>query len=364
MPAPTIPFAPHYVPAPPTKEDLEWADLPIIDFSNAGTPEGRAELTPRVCEAMHTSGFMYIVNHGLTQAENDRIFDIANIPFTQVSEEEMKRYTSDIKGTGSYRGFKPRKVWEIDNGVPDQIETYNTHRTVTELQSHPKAVQPFFPELRAFAEYNHNKILVPILQILARGLELPEDSFAKMHGWEDDSETYLRFMKYYPRGEDDEQKAKNVWLKGHTDIGTVTVLWSQPVSALQILCQDGKWRWIKHIDNALVVNIGDCMEFLSGGFYKGTIHRVRQPPADQRGYTRLGVIYFALANDNVRLAPMVESPVLRRVGIVRRFDDDKAPTSHDYRTGRTAAYGMSKLTKKDDVVEEQIIHGVAVRHYN
>ncbi len=36
------------------------------------------------------------------------------------------------------------------------------------------------------------------------------------------------------------------------DIGTVTVLWSQPVSALQIRCPDGKWRWIKHIDNALV----------------------------------------------------------------------------------------------------------------
>lgn len=73
----------------------------------------------------------------------------------------------------------------------------------------------------------------------------------------------------YPRPEEDEEKAKNVWLKGHTgtvsylsdtrvsnimlaDIGTVTVLWSQTVSALQILCPDGKWRWIKHIDNALV----------------------------------------------------------------------------------------------------------------
>ena len=48
---------------------VEWADLPIIDFSNASTPEGRAALTPQVCNAMRTSGFMYIVNHGLTQAE-------------------------------------------------------------------------------------------------------------------------------------------------------------------------------------------------------------------------------------------------------------------------------------------------------
>lgn len=37
-----------------------------------------------------------------------------------------------------------------------------------------------------------------------------------------------------------------------SDIGTITILWSQPISALQILSPDGKWRWIKHIDNALV----------------------------------------------------------------------------------------------------------------
>ncbi|KAI0365382.1 Clavaminate synthase-like protein [Pilatotrama ljubarskyi] len=364
MPAQTIPYAPHYVKPPPTKEELEWAELPIIDFSNASTPEGRAELTPQVCNAMRTYGFMYIVNHGLTQAQNDRIFDIADIPFTQVPEDEMKRFTADIKGTGSYRGFKPRAVWEIDNGVRDQLEHYNTHRSITDLQNHPKALQPFLPEMRAFTEYNHHQILFPILQILARGLELPENTFTDIHGFDDKSETYLRFMKYYPRTQEDEQKSRNVWLKGHTDIGTVTVLWSQPVSALQILCPDGKWRWIKHIDNAIVVNIGDSMEFMSGGFYKGTIHRVRQPPVDQQGYARLGVFYFGSANDDVLLKPLVQSPVLQRVGIVRRFDDDKAPTQDQFRRGRTAAYGLSKLEKKNDVVEEQIIHGVPVRHYN
>ena len=87
MPAPTIPYAPRYVPAPATKEDcmsneiillprpnyavftVDWADLPIIDFSKVSTPEGRAELAPAMRDGMHTHGFVYIVNHGLNQAQ-------------------------------------------------------------------------------------------------------------------------------------------------------------------------------------------------------------------------------------------------------------------------------------------------------
>ena len=40
--------------------------------------------------------------------------------------------------------------------------------------------------------------------------------------------------------------------RSQPDTGTVTILYSQPISALQILSPDGKWRWVKHIDNALV----------------------------------------------------------------------------------------------------------------
>ena len=48
---------------------MQWADLPIVDLSQAETPEGRAELVPLVRDTMHTRGFMYVINHGLTQAQ-------------------------------------------------------------------------------------------------------------------------------------------------------------------------------------------------------------------------------------------------------------------------------------------------------
>lgn len=114
-----------------------------------------------------------------------------------------------------------------------------------------------------------------------------------------------------------------------------------------------------------VVNAGDALEFLSGGFYKATIHRVFQPPEDQRGYERLSLIYFGYPDEDVKLLPVSGSPVLEINGIRRRFEDEKAPTMSSYRKGRTAAYGTSVLKKSEEEgVEEEVVSGVIVKHYN
>ena len=48
---------------------MEYADLPIIDFAKLATPGGSAELAKLVHDAMTTSGFLYVINHGHTQAQ-------------------------------------------------------------------------------------------------------------------------------------------------------------------------------------------------------------------------------------------------------------------------------------------------------
>ncbi|KZT63266.1 Clavaminate synthase-like protein [Daedalea quercina L-15889] len=363
MPSATLPTIPHYLPAPLTKEPLEYADLTVIDLSWADTFEGRTKLAAQLRDAMLKHGFFYVINHGLSQAQNERIFDIADIPFAAVPDEEKKAYAGNIKATGSYQGYKLRQYWHIGGGVYDQVEHYNINRDVTKKQ-HPQALRPLIPEIETFAKFNHLQVLHPLLRLFALGMELPEETFVNIHGYDAVGESYVRFMKYYPRSEEEETKTKNVWLKGHTDFGTVSILWSQPVASLQILSPDGKWRHIKHIDNALVVNAGDAMDFLSGGFYKATIHRVIQPPPDQRGYTRLGAFYFTMPNDDVKLVPFTESPVLQRVGVQRRCEDADAPTMEAWRKGRTSAYGQTDLKAKGEGVEEEVINGVIVKHWN
>jgi isopenicillin N synthase-like dioxygenase len=170
------------------------------------------------------------------------------------------------------------------------------------------------------------------------------------------------------------------------DFGSITILWSQPVSALQILSPDGKWRWVKHIDNALVcplsfpslslfvnpsshtfkvINAGDCLEFLSGSYYKATIHRVVQPPPDQRSYNRLGVFYFCIPDDELRLDPLMDSQLLQHVGIEDRFKNTEPPVVKEWRMARTAAYGQSELKSGEQPgTEEEVIKGMVVKHYN
>ena len=107
------------------------------------------------------------------------------------------------------------------------------------------------------------------------------------------------------------------------------------------------------------------MEMLSGGYYKATVHRVVQPPPDQRGYIRLGLIYFAFTDDDVKLVPVAESPVLQRVGITRKCDDTEAPTMKTWGALRAGTYGKSAPSeRKGDSVEEEVLNGIVIRHYN
>ncbi|KAJ6464088.1 hypothetical protein C8R45DRAFT_1175467 [Mycena sanguinolenta] len=339
---------PRYVHPPVTQEKLDFADIAVIDLSKATDAKGRAQLAIQLREAgsREDPGILLCYKPRLHR-RTARMFDIADVPFSCVDPEEKRSYTAKIKETGSFQGYKLRQYWHIDNGVYDQLEHYSINRDVTKRE-HPEALRPFLSQIDDFARHTHFNVLHPILRLLARGLELPEETLVDLHGFSQIHEIIEIFLAIRDLRRPEEEKTKNVWLKGHTDTGSITVLYSQPISALQILGQDGKWRWIKHIENALVINTGDTMEFLSGGYYKPTIHRVIQPPVDQRNWPRLGLFYFCMTNDDVKLDPLTDSPVLKRIGITRRYEDDVAPTMETWRKARTSAYGQSQLKASEE----------------
>lgn len=121
-----------------------------------------------------------------------------------------------------------------------------------------------------------------------------------------------------------------------------------------------------------VINAGDVIHFLSGGYYKPTIHRVVQPLPAQAALARTGVFYFSMANDDVPLLPHAESPVLQRIGVKSPAVGSGADvlTMKEWRLNRTSQYGRKIGVRKVDaglgveVEEEEVVKGVKVLQYN
>lgn len=71
-----------------------------------------------------------------------------------------------------------------------------------------------------------------------------------------------------------------------------------------------------------------------------------------------------MADDDVKLLPHEDSPVLQKLGIQRLCNPEVAPTMEEWRKERTKSYGRVPLKLKENGVEEEIISGIVVKHYN
>jgi len=162
----------------------------------------------------------------------------------------------------------------LQNGVTDKIEQFNWSRDITRHPL-PAALEPYLDETIKFTNYVHNDILFKILRLFARALRLPsEDYFTDRHRFDGEDVSWMRVMAYYDEHtEEDLQKTRGVWLMGHADPGSITLLFSQPMASLQVRQSDGTWRWVRHVPGAIVVNAGEMMQFWTGGYYKATVHR-------------------------------------------------------------------------------------------
>ncbi|WFD33707.1 hypothetical protein MCUN1_000520 [Malassezia cuniculi] len=371
-----IDIPPWIPPKPSTKTDFEWAPLHTLDLSQITGEEFDQvpeEVVQQVGEAFSKDGFIYAVNHGLSYDQVLRQFSIGQYAFDGISEADKQRCKADMLGAGSFVGYKPMGHWEL-HGVRDRIEQLNFGSQSFHSEARkrfPDNMQPLIDEIHEFARYNHDVILRKILAVLSLVLKLPVQTLWNLSR---DHETrgldLLRYANYRPASKEEDQTNGGVRLQGHTDFNSVTLLWSQPITSLEVLMPDNKWRFVRHRPNALVINLGDAMHFLSGGYLKQTIHRVVAPPEDQAHYNRLGLFYFALFNDDVPLKPLIESPVVAEAAKKHNFwaereaNGEPIPTAGDWERMRVRAYGQGGAKKGSDGHDHEKIAGVDVTLYN
>ncbi|ESK86175.1 flavonol synthase [Moniliophthora roreri MCA 2997] len=327
MPVP-VPQLGSYKYVPETKENLDWAELITIDLSQYNTPEGKKKLAEQLIFALREKGFFYVKNFNISQERVNRQFALGR-EFYELPLEEKEKYTPEGLDQGKFNGYVPagRRIIDPETGLRDRVEIYNIPKFNGFFpHNHPRIIQDNIQEIEEFARSLHSEVLDPLFVLLAIALELPEDYFTRLHQYPVKSEDHLRYMKYSRYDPADNEKLSN-WVPGHTDLGSFTLLFRQPVAGLQIKQHDSnEWKWIKPQDATLTVNACDALSFLTGGYVKSTIHRVTVPPKDQQHVDRLGLLYFSRPHNDVQLSTIQESPVLQKEGYTKNeFESTSNP---------------------------------------
>lgn len=253
------------------------------------------------------------MNFGLSQAEVDQQFAIAK-KFFALPEEERMKYRAPLEA-GSYNGYRPLGSLEILPGLYDNVEFYNVFKFIPQTQrSQPEIFKQYWAEIEKFHRHMHEYVSHKLLRLLAIILELPEDQLVDGHLYEANCDSSLRYMMYRARSSEENNIYKDLYLRGHTDIGTMTFVFQQPVAALQVKhTEESDWQHLRIRPGVIAVNLADILQFLTNGFLKSGIHRVIAPPEDQASSDRLGILYFLRPCDQLMLRAL-DSPFLQRMG--------------------------------------------------
>ncbi len=310
-----------YVHPPETTESLPWAELVTLDLEDYGRPGGKERLAKQLEHAVHHVGFFYVKNFGLSQEQVDNQFTLAK-NFFELPVSEKEKYEIDY-AKADYNGWRRPGRGKI-SAVKDNVEIFNIPKFTQDFKGKyqlPDIVQAHLPEIEVFSRALHNNVVLPLLRLFAIVLQLPgEEYLVKQHTYDKKSEDHFRYMIYHKRTPEEHAASGYGQSTGHTDLGTVTLLFRQPVAGLQILGDDGNWTYVSAQPGTITVNLADTISHLTGGWLKSSVHRVVAPPEDQWSYDRTGLLYFARPHNDTVLNPILDSPVLKEAGVKPRFD--------------------------------------------
>ena len=291
-------------------------------------------------------GFIYVINFGLTQEEVDEQFEVAQEFFALPLEERMAcRANLD---EGDFIGYQPCGNRELKPGVRGNNELYNIPRFGENApkRKHPRTILEHWNRIEWFSRYIHGQIVMKLLRLFEIVLQLPENHFGVLHGYDENHSSYLRYMKYHARTPEQSAALDNIFLRGHTDFGSLTLLFRQPITALQVYTPQGEWKYVRAYPGSITVNVGDQLQFLSNGFFKSSVHRVVTPPADQAHLDRYGVLYFVRVRNDAVLTG-AKSEVLKKENMLGR-NEDVVVLAEDWVKARTLATISAKQIPVDN----------------
>ena len=110
----------------------------------------------------------------------------------------------------------------------------------------------------------------------------------------------LRILHYPPQSED--APVAGVRAAAHEDIDFLTILPAAHEPGLQILTREGTWLEVPSDFGNLIVNSGDMLQEVSGGYFPSTTHRVVNPDGSDRSKPRFSIPLFCHPRPEVVLS--------------------------------------------------------------
>ncbi|KAL8062363.1 hypothetical protein ABFX02_02G141900 [Erythranthe guttata] len=229
--------------------------LPVIDLSSLDNPLLRSHLVGQVSLACKEFGFFQFHSQKTHWTFAQEFFDLPN-------ETKMRLASDNI--------CKPVRYGTSLNHVKDKVQYWRdfikhySHPISTWIDSWPSDPPTYKQKMGKYTKAI-NDLHKKLMGLVFESLGLKPEYLKK----EIEQGSQVTAVNYYPSCP---EPSLALGLPPHTDYGLLTIL-LQNQQGLQIMDKTGNWQSVSVIKEGLVVQLGDHMEVLTNGRYRGVVHR-------------------------------------------------------------------------------------------
>ncbi|KAK2608362.1 hypothetical protein QQS21_003047 [Conoideocrella luteorostrata] len=291
-----MPTAKYFDQVPAFPPDVPLASLPKVSFP-ALQKNSDAE-SKRLFDACREWGFFLLdlkdSNEGeIMLHDAGNMFDLTAETFA-LDQATLDSYA--YKPPHDLTGYKQKGKLKTDDGKTDCMELYSIKQDDMLGNCPPRMnaspIESKRSDIRRFIQ-DANSVANVVLAHLDKRLGLQAGTLSALSPLDQISETSVRLLL---RQSQASPQYNCISLGGHTDIGTLTILFNA-VGGLQILPAGhentmANWRYVKPEAGCAIVNIGDTIVEWTGGLLRSSLHRVITAPGDQALVPRTSVAYL------------------------------------------------------------------------
>ncbi|VDC04330.1 unnamed protein product [Peniophora sp. CBMAI 1063] len=235
-------------------------------------------------------GFVQLVNHSLSPADIEAMFDWSKRFFSL--PDEIKHLAPHPASGTHHRGYSApgkekvvqhiydrNELDELRNRTPDVKESFEVGREDDPVMPNiwlPENTLPGFKDASLRFYWICDEVKGHILRAIALALGLPERYLLDKHRAADNQ---LRFLHYPPVSSTALQNEEVTRIGAHSDFGSITLLLQDDIGGLEVESpqEPGRFLPVPPVQGALLVNAGDFLMRWSNDTIRSTIHRVRAP---------------------------------------------------------------------------------------